>query len=59
MLTRENGGWAVRPAGGNGPPTYFTTGIPTDDQNAAFDWTGDVTPAVDRKRISYGGPPPS
>ncbi|MFB4275686.1 hypothetical protein ACBJ59_10375 [Nonomuraea sp. MTCD27] len=56
VLAREAGGWAVRRAGDGGPPAYFTTDIPMDDQNAAFDWAGDVTPEVDRKRISYGAP---
>jgi hypothetical protein len=58
-LTREDGGWALRPARSGGPPTHFTADVPADDQNAAFDWAGDVTPDVDRKRISYAGPPPA
>ncbi|MEU7742957.1 hypothetical protein [Nonomuraea sp. NPDC049158] len=57
MLTRENSGWAVRPVGVDGPPAYFTAVTPLDDQNAAFDWAEGVTPCVDRKRISYAGPP--
>lgn len=59
VLTREDGGWAVRPAGISGPPAYYTDAIPAGDQNAAFDWAGDVTPDVERKRISYGGPSPA
>ncbi|MEV4284614.1 hypothetical protein AB0K40_03860 [Nonomuraea bangladeshensis] len=59
VLTREAGGWAVRPSGDEGPPAYFTTAVPSDDQNAAFDWAGDVTPDTTLRRISYTGPPPS
>lgn len=60
VLTREAGGWAVRPSGApGGEPSYFTAAIPADDQNAAFDWASDVTPEVDRKAVHYSGPTPT
>lgn len=60
LLAREAGGWAVRSAASpDAAPAYFTAAIGVDDQNAAFDWAAEVTPGVDRKRISYVGPPPA
>ena len=59
VLTRESGGWAVRPSGAlDGAPAYFTADIPADDQNAAFDWAREITPTADQKAIHYMGPPP-
>lgn len=59
VLTRERGGWAVRPAAAlDGPAVYATSGIPADDQNAAFDWASEVTPDTPRKGVRYAGPPP-
>jgi hypothetical protein len=58
VLSREADGWVLRPEGEIGPAVYFTTDIPTDDQNAAFDWAGRVTPDVAQKAIHYVGPPP-
>lgn len=59
VLGREAGGWALRRLQESGAPTFFTTDVPLDDQNAAFDWARVVTPDVDQKRISYAGPPPA
>lgn len=52
MLSRERGGWVVRPAGG-GTPVHFTAAISQDDQEAAFDWAGEVVPRAGRTAISY------
>ncbi|MEV0352078.1 hypothetical protein AB0H88_40470 [Nonomuraea sp. NPDC050680] len=58
VLAREADGWALRSEGDIGPAVYFTTDIPADDQNAAFDWARRVTPDVAQKAIHYVGPPP-
>ncbi|MGW0485048.1 hypothetical protein [Nonomuraea sp. NPDC003214] len=52
VLSRERGGWVVRPAGG-GTPVHFTAAISQDDQEAAFDWAGEVVPRAGRTAISY------
>ncbi|MEU6785887.1 hypothetical protein ABZ912_42430 [Nonomuraea angiospora] len=59
VLGREAGGWALRRLQQAGPPAFFTTDVPADDQNAAFDWASRITPDVEHRAIHYVGPPPS
>lgn len=59
VLSREAGGWALRRHGEPvGRPVYFTTSVPADDQNAAFNWAEEVTPAAGQRAIHYAGTPP-